>query len=143
MKQSQRQTLCTLITLLKTLKVPCSSVCDASRQGGGHEVARQLAPRFEYICAAMGDFPRLRGGSGNVNGSGNQGLMPVWEGVDGEGKDVPFIGRLGGFEILDAVYAEGDGNHVFRRKLSDIKGSFGGYRRVKGDGNCFIRQAPL
>jgi ubiquitin thioesterase protein OTUB1 len=28
---------------------------------------------------------------------------------------------------------------VFRRKLAEIKEAYGRYRRVKGDGNCFIR----
>jgi hypothetical protein len=38
--------------------------------------------------------------------------MPKWEGDGEEGATLPFIGKLGGFDTLDALYAEGEGNEV-------------------------------
>jgi len=52
----------------------------------------------------------------------------------------PLIGAVEGFESLDARYEEGEANEAFRRKIKEIKAKYqGGYRKVKGDGNCFIR----
>jgi hypothetical protein len=58
---------------------------------------------------------QLRGGQGPGSpgdAAGDPGMMPKWEG-DGEGgENVPFIGQLGGFDTLDALYSEGEGNEV-------------------------------
>ncbi|EKX32976.1 hypothetical protein GUITHDRAFT_120854 [Guillardia theta CCMP2712] len=52
----------------------------------------------------------------------------------------PCIGNLQGFEVLEKFYSTGEGNEVFRRKLSSLRSVYGkGFRAVKGDGNCFIR----